>query len=98
LIRKFESWLRATIADGLRKGTGASKTVPVLLKTIVEHNAALLLHVALHDRAKVERYARRWEAGEKWPAIRFRYGIIMDGFHRVCAALLLKHTTIESRK
>lgn len=49
------------------------------------------------ERKIVKSYADRWLAGEHWPDIILDHDLlVLDGNHRLCAAILLGHTVIKA--
>lgn len=70
------------------------------VKELVTINADMLLWMAFTDGARdvVLSYARRWQGGERnWSAIVVKQdGTLLDGRHRLCAAFVLGHDTIET--
>lgn len=88
--------------DYLFSPADISSTRPVVihqLETLLKANAYQLLYTGIHHHELVAEYAARYRAGSKWPLIWVSPvgNIIIDGHHRVCAALLLQHTTIEAK-
>ena len=58
------------------------------VKELVKQNAHQLLECALEkkDRERAAEFARRWQAGERWPAIRaHESGYVVDGQRRLLA-------------
>jgi hypothetical protein len=64
---------------------------------LITQNASRLCVVLLHSREPVFVFAERWKNGERWPPIiLYPNGILDDGAHRLLAAFLLGHETIET--
>jgi hypothetical protein len=56
-----------------------------------------MLELALEEKARTRAadFARRWQRGEQWPPIRaHESGHIVDGQHRLLAAVMLNQQTI----
>ena len=63
---------------------------------IASKNAANIIWLLTHQHAMIRDYANRWLAGERWESITLNdEGLVTDGSHRLCAAILLGHDTIS---
>jgi hypothetical protein len=69
------------------------------VKDLLTTNASLLVWMLLTSGQpeSVKEYAARWQAGERWPGIVLNAkNELLDGAHRLCAAYLLGHETIDT--
>lgn len=68
------------------------------VKDLVRQNAIQLVALALEakDRERVEGFVKRWQQGEHWSPIRaHETGYVVDGQHRLLAAVMMNHQTID---